>query len=187
VIGPNAILQFLPVIEQSFGMERAIEILSNAGVPAVPHDTGMIPEEDAARFHRQVRIVEPVLAPTLAIEAGKRTGDYILEHRIPGPAKLLLRLLPPKPAAVILSRAISRHAWTFAGSGRFKACSPWRFEIEKNPMVRGEESSDCLCNWHAAVFERLYRVLVGSDCRCKEIDCGARGPGHKCRFVLLRS
>lgn len=184
LIGPNAILQMIPVIEALGGTERVVAMMTRAGLYSVPDGRAMVPEGDAARLHRQLRIEEPDLAPRMATEAGYRTADYILAHRIPAPARMLLKCLPPGPSARALSHAIARHAWTFAGSGRFTVLSPWSFEIANNPIIRGEASPGCLCDWHSGVFARLYAVLVHPDAMCREVDCGALGRGHACRFEL---
>lgn len=184
LIGPNAILQLLPQIERIGGEARVAQMLAEAGVFDVPDGSRMIPEGDAARLHQVLRRDEPQLAPGLAAEAGRATADYILAHRIPQPAQWVLRALPSRLAAGMLSRAIAQHAWTFAGSGRFRVVSPWEFEIARNPMVGGESSATPLCHWHAAVFERLYRVLVHPRAACRETQCCASAGGGPCRFEV---
>ncbi|TDL90522.1 bacteriochlorophyll 4-vinyl reductase [Meridianimarinicoccus aquatilis] len=184
LIGPNAILQFLPVLDRFCGPVRRAQILAAAGIFDIPDGLSMIPETDAARLHRQIRKEEPALAPTLAAKAGFETANYILANRIPDLAQTVLKVLPRKPAARILSGAIEKHAWTFAGSGSFKVQSAWSFTITNNPIVRGEVSGVPLCAWHTAVFERLYRVLVSPDCRCEETLCAAQGSGNTCHFKM---
>ncbi len=186
LIGPNAILQVLPVIERFGGPERCSGMLARAGLRHIPHGDRMIPETDAARLHRQLRREEPDMAPALSHEAGIGTANYILRHRIPRPAQWLLRALPPAPAARLLSRAIAQHAWTFVGSGRLVVADAWSFEIEANPLIAGETSDACLCHWHAGVFARLYQVLVAQGTSCTETCCGAQHPGNRCRFELRR-
>lgn len=184
LIGPNAILQMLPVLDLHFDQGRREEILTAAGIFEIPDGQSMIPETDAARLHRQIRLEEPEMAPTLAAQAGFETANYILANRIPKLAQGLLKLLPREPAARLLAQAISKHAWTFAGSGTFKAETPWSFTIRDNPVVRDEMSDTPLCIWHAAVFERLYGVLVSPHCRCRETRCAAQGTGATCEFRL---
>lgn len=187
LIGPNAILQMLPVIERLGGRQRRAQMLARAGIFDLPDGSAMIPETAAARLHRQLRREEPELAPRLAEDAGRRTADYILAHRIPRPVQWLLRALPPAAAAALLSRAIEAHAWTFVGSGRFRVVDAWTFEIRNNPLIRGEISDHCLCHWHAGVFARLYAVLVAPGCRCREVACGSLGAGDVCRFQITRN
>lgn len=140
----------------------------------VPSGHDMIPEAEAARLHRLIRARLPD-APAILTAAGQGTADYILAHRIPKPAQAVLKLLPTGLAARALSQAIARNAWTFAGSGAFQAASPWRFEIAGNPLIAGERSATCLCHWHAAVFQRLFRALVYPGATCSETACAAQG------------
>ncbi len=184
VIGPNAILQLLPVLERFGGPAWRAEILALAGILDLPDGTRMIPEADAARLHRQLRWNEPDLAPLLAAEAGVGTANYILAHRIPTAAQWLLKALPKEPAARLLSRAIARHAWTFVGSGRLDVVDPWTYAIWDNPLIKGEQSNTCLCDWHAGVFARLYQELVSARCLCTETSCGAQDAKTPCRFEI---
>lgn len=178
-------LQLLPVVAERLGAARVDPLLTLAGLAGPPDGTAMIPQGEAVRLHRALRAAEPVAWPALLAEAGARTADYILANRIPAPARGLLRLLPAGPAARLLSRAIARHAWTFAGTGRFRAVDSWTFEIAGNPFVGGETSAHPVCVWHAAVFEGLYSSLVSGRCRCREVRCGAQdGAGGVCRFAV---
>lgn len=186
-IGPNALLQLVPVLDRVGGRDLRSHLFACGGVFEVPDGSGMIDEMPVARVHQAMRRELPDLAPTIAWAAGKRTGDYILINRIPRAAHQVLKLLPPRWGAPLLAKAIARHAWTFAGSGRF-GVTPGRlpvFEIADNPMVRGEFSSCPLCHWHAAVFERLFTRLIAPDYRCEETACCAMG-APACRFELHR-
>jgi len=187
-IGPNAILQLVPVLEDAAGAEITAHVLAMAGVFDLPDPAaGLIDEAPAARLHQAMRLEMPEVAPMLAREAGWRTGDYILAHRIPKPAQALLRLLPARLSVPMLAKAIETHAWTFCGSGEFNLVQTWpaRFEIADNPVVRGEHSDVPLCHWHGAVFERLFSSLCGSDWRCTETQCCAQGV-KACRFEMTR-
>jgi divinyl protochlorophyllide a 8-vinyl-reductase len=184
LIGPNAILQMMPVLERLAGREGAMNLLWQAGVAALPDGQQMIPEGEAVRLHQWLRREMGEAAPAMSAEAGRNTARYILAHRIPAVAQRLLRVLPAPLAARALARAISHHAWTFAGSGQFSSHGPWCFEIADNPLVRGEASDTCLCHWHASVFETLYRDLVHPDCTCRETCCGAQPRQGVCRFEI---
>jgi divinyl protochlorophyllide a 8-vinyl-reductase len=72
-------------------------------------------------------------------------------------------------------------------AGRFAAHGPWRFEIGANPLACHERADAPVCHWHAAVFERLYRVLVAPDCRCRETACCGQPDVAACRFVVCRA
>ena len=185
LIGPNAILQMLPVLDDVLGKVGRAKLLARSGVYDLPDGTCMIPERDAARVHQQLRRDAPEAAPRIATLAGLNTADYILAHRIPKPAQAILRILPTPLAARLLSRAIAKHAWTFAGSGAFSVLDPWHFEIAGNPIVQGELGEACLCHWHAAVFTRLYRRLVTRGALCIETTCCAQG-ASACCFEITR-
>jgi divinyl protochlorophyllide a 8-vinyl-reductase len=154
-----------------------------AGLDGPPSDKGMMPEVPAARLHHAVRTHLGTAAPWVLAEAGRATGDYILAHRIPHVAQLLLRSLPAVLSAPLLKAAIAKHAWTFAGSGDFSTRPGLVFEIARNPVIAGESASAPICHWHAAVFERLFRTLVDDHLRAVETTCCACGD-HTCRFEL---
>lgn len=187
-IGPNAILQLVPVLQDAAGPDITAHVLAMAGVFELPDPkAGLIDEAPAARLHQALRLELPEVAPMLAREAGWRTGEYILEHRIPALAQAVLKALPARLAAPVLARAVARHAWTFCGSGAFRLVSTWPvvFEIADNPVVRGERSDEPLCHWHVAVFERLFSALCGRRWRCAEVACCAQGAAA-CRFEMYR-
>ncbi len=185
LIGPNAILQLLPVLEQAGGAQFRDQVMAAAGVFEPPSDAGMMDEAPAARVHQALRTIDPELAPSLAWAAGERTARYILAKRIPNAAQVLLRILPAALSGPLLAKAIAKHAWTFSGSGEFRVAGPLSFEIADNPIVRGEPSATPLCHWHSAVFEGLFRALVDDRLRCTEDTCCATG-ADACRFSLRR-
>src|SRR6056297_836771 len=145
-IGPNAVLQLLPVLDAA-EPGLAVRMLAAAGLDGPPSDAGLMDEGPAAALHRTVRRARPD-ADALLARAGRGTADYILAHRIPGPAQAMLRALPGPVAAPLLARAIARHAWTFAGSGRFRIAgrAPPVFELAGNPLIAGEAAEAPLCH-----------------------------------------
>lgn len=183
-IGPNALLQLIPVLDRALGAPDRLRLFARAGAGAVPSDR-MIPEGPVAQVHRAVRACLPDQAPALMQEAGRGTADYILAHRIPKAAQRLLRALPRRLSASLLARAIARNAWTFAGSGQFRIVSwhPMVFEIADNPVIRGEAAPYPVCDWHVAVFRRLFAALVDPGVTVTETACCACG-APACRFVL---
>ena len=183
-IGPNAILQHLPVLDAVIGERLRGALLHRAGVSEPPAESGMIPEDQVARLHHAVRLFLPDRAPAIQRAAGWATGEYILAHRIPHVAQSLIRALPAWAGARLLASAITRHAWTFAGSGAFKVLGfgPLRVEIEHNPLAIGPADAP-ICHWHAAVFERLFSALVWPHVRVTEEECTATG-ARACRFRI---
>ncbi|MEL6645969.1 MAG: bacteriochlorophyll 4-vinyl reductase [Pseudomonadota bacterium] len=185
LIGPNALTQLLPLLEQAGGPQLRDELLLEAGIVTLPDMSGLIDEAPVARLHQAMRAESPTLAPSLAWEAGERTAEYILHNRIPRGAQWVLRALPAAIAGPMLARAIAKNAWTFAGSGAFEILSlrPLRFAIHDNPVVRGEFSAHPLCHWHAGVFEHLFRTLVDDRLRTRETQCCAMG-AEACIFEI---
>ncbi len=121
VIGPNAVIQLGEALRAMLGEQRAAGLYAQAGCAAwfaTPPDA-MVDERRTAALHQALRRDLPEEAPRILAEAGRRTGDYILAHRIPKPAQWLLRHVPAGLAGPLLLDAITRHAWTFAGTGRF--------------------------------------------------------------------
>ena len=176
-IDPNAILRVAEALQRR---GRAEEVFRRAGLAhhlAVPPST-LVDEEDARRLHAALRsTLGPHEAAQVAREAGEATAAYLLAHRIPKPVQVLLRLLPAPLATRVLMAAITRHAWTFTGSGEFEARPgrPVVLTIRRNPLCRGLASDTPACDYYAATFERLFRVLVQRDSVVTETRCEARG------------
>jgi len=184
-IGPNSVLQLVPLLDDLLGLEERDRLLHLSGLDALPSDDGLMAEGPAAALHQALRAEHPSIAPMMTRRAGERTGDYIIQHRIPVAALRVMRRLPPWLAGHLLARVIERHAWTFAGSGAFRIASrsPLTFELRDNPVVRGERAARPICHWHAAVFERLFNDIVDPNLRCVETQCCASG-ADSCRFEL---
>ena len=184
-IGPNALMQLVPVLDRIEGRAAREALFAAHGLLRPPDGRSMIDEALVAQIHQDMRLRFPANARRIARAAGLATGDYILAHRIPAPARALLRLLPARLAAPLLVRAIARHAWTFCGTGRLRALPghPVVFEVIDNPLVRGEIRPRPICDWHAAVFERLFSTLVHPRARAVETDCCAMGHAA-CRFEI---
>ena len=169
LIGPNAVLQTVAAMEARLGGAETRAILDDAQIAALPSGEAMIPEVHALRLHRWLALHEPLGSFVIAEDAGARTADYIIAHRIPRPAVWLLRHLPAPAAAPLLMAAIRKHAWTFIGAGQFAAEGAWRFTIDRSHADDAILPPDSLFHWYAAVFTRLYRELVARDCTCRMI------------------
>jgi divinyl protochlorophyllide a 8-vinyl-reductase len=183
-IGPNAVLQHLPILDELIGEKLRAALLYRADVAQPPPDAGMLPEADVARLHHAVRLFLPDRAQFIQRAAGLATGDYILANRIPRAAQALIRALPAWAGARLLTAAIAKHAWTFAGSGAFSVVSraPLVFRIAHNPLATGPADGP-ICDWHVAVFERLFRELVWPDAVVTELACTATG-ADGCLFQI---
>lgn len=185
-IGPNAITQLVAVLDRVEGRALRDQVMAAAGVAVPDPALGMIPERDAAAVHLALRMAVPERAEGLLRLAGLATGSYILRHRIPRAAQWAIRALPAPLGARVLAGAIARHSWTFAGSGAFRIAGwrPLTFEVAGNPLVAGLRGDHPMCDWHAAVFERLFARLVWRACVVREVACAAAGDAV-CRFEVL--
>ena len=170
LIGPNAVLQTVAVMEERLGHAGTGAILLDAQIHALPSGEDMIPEIHALRLHRWLSLHEPMGCYVIAEEAGARTADYIIAHRIPAAVVWLLRHMPAILAAPLLMAAIRKHAWTFAGAGVFAPRGAWDFIIDRTAAEDTIPLPDSLFHWYGAVFTRLYRELVAPDCVCRASD-----------------
>jgi divinyl protochlorophyllide a 8-vinyl-reductase len=183
-IGPNAILQLIPVLDAAIGPQGRAALFARSGVLVPPADAGMMPQDQVIRLHHTVAMALPDRFAEIANSAGAATGDYILANRIPTPAQTLIRILPRPLGARLLAAAIAKHAWTFAGSGRFAVVGhrPLIFRIEANPLAVGMAGTPS-CHWHSAVFQRLFQALVWPAVTVTETTCCACGDAA-CTFKI---
>lgn len=189
-IGPNALTRMAEALRVALGPGPAEELLAASGLPRLLDEppTTMVDEEVVRRLHRVVAdALDPVTAEAVARAAGRRTAAYILAHRIPGPARTLLRALPAALASPLLLAAIRRHAWTFAGSGRFRTepGPPLHLVLADCPLCRGVRAERPACGYFAATFEGLFAALVSRAATVREIECAAMG-ASACRFEVNR-
>lgn len=187
-IGPNAVTRLAEALPPLVGGALTREVFDAAGLLAYLRapPQQMVDEAEVARLHQAARaLLGAQIAGQAARRAGELTADYLLAHRIPQAAQVLLKRLPAAWAAQLLLKAVSRHAWTFCGSGRFEARAgqPVVLEIRNNPLCRGLRSDAPSCDFYAATFERLFRVLVHPATQVRETQCEARGDAC-CRFEL---
>jgi divinyl protochlorophyllide a 8-vinyl-reductase len=187
-IGPNAITRIAEAVAARLGAPAVAELFAAAGLSPYLAEppSRMVDEREVTRLHAVLRArLGNAAARELSIEAGRLTGDYLLAHRIPQPMCWLLRKLPAALASRVLLAAVSRHAWTFAGSGRFRAVAgrPVRLSIEGCPICRGAHADEPLCEYYAATFERLYRALVHPRAVAVQVACEAAG-ADACGFEL---
>ncbi len=187
-IGPNAITRVAEVLRPQLGEGATALVFGRAGL--LPYlsqpPEQMVDEVEVTRLHRELRAtIGSAAARAVAREAGTRTGDYLLAHRIPRPVQVLLGCLPAPLAARVLLAAISRHAWTFAGSGRFTAHPghPVVLTLQDNPLCRGAALDEPACDYYAATFERLFVRLVHPASRVREVACEAMG-AEACVFEI---
>jgi divinyl protochlorophyllide a 8-vinyl-reductase len=187
-IGPNAITRVADALHEQLGENGAARLFRSAGLDRylTTPPRQMVDEREVNRLHQVLRSELGLeRARWISRAAGLATGEYLLAHRIPSPAQLLLRVLPGRAASRMLVSAIGRHAWTFSGSGVFTARTgrPLRIWISGCPVCRGSAASQPLCDYYAATFERLYRALVHPEAVAREVECEAMG-ADACLFEV---
>lgn len=185
-IGPNAIIRVAEALRARLGEEATAQVFHAAALGGYLHAApdAMVVEEEVARLQAQLRLsLGSAMAAEISRDAGHRTGDYLLANRIPKFAQFILKLLPPGMAAGILARAIGKHAWTFAGTGTFSFSTgrPFGLVIAGCPLCREMKADGPACDYYAATFERIFRVLVSRRAKVTETACIASG-GDACRF-----
>jgi divinyl protochlorophyllide a 8-vinyl-reductase len=183
VVGPNAVLQLVQPLRHAGGERLLKDVFRRAGLERYLDrpPLAMVPEEEARSLFGAVReLMGTDRGDDVLREAGRGTAQYVMAHRIPGPVRGLLRILPAPIAARMLLSAIQRHAWTFAGSGSCDgrcAGGVIRISIRDNPLATPG------CPWHAGVLETMFRTLVTRRATLHHCACRARG-GDCCRFSL---
>ena len=181
-VGPNAIIQLGATLRDRVDGQAAEKVFGQCGLLKmlrVPPTEMVRQSSVAVLFDALFKDFPPDVATAVARDAGRRTGGYILQHRIPPPARVILQCLPPAISARLLSKAIERHAWTFAGSGVFsvKTSPKIAMEIAANPLAMPG------CVWHVAVFEQLFRSLCSPAIVVRHTQCCLDGAGA-CRFEV---
>ncbi len=188
-IGPNAVTRLAEALAdmEDGGAER---IFASAGLLRyLDHPPAeMVPDEDVARLHAALRQeLGHERAAEISDRAGRLTADYLLAVRIPAFSQLILGRLPSRLALRVLLKAIGRHAWTFAGRGRFG----WRREgrnfvlsLAGGPLSRDATADAPVCAYYAATFERMFQVILRRPVAVLETACEATG-APACEFRVL--
>ncbi len=180
LVGPNAITRMAQALEAIEGPERCRAVFLRAGLAQALRTppTDMVNEEDVAALQAATfATLGTVRARAVCLEAGRLTGDYLLANRIPHAAQRLLRWLPRSLAARILVRAIARHAWTFAGSGRFsyRFSGGLKLSVEHSPLCRRIRCEQHACHYFAGTFARVFEGVLGPGVQVCETACEAVG------------
>lgn len=204
LIGPNAILQTVAALDAALGRSEARALLARAGFSGARlAPRAMTPESEAAALHAALRRTLGVPnARRVGFDAGLRTAAYVAAHRIPKAAARLLTAAPPRLAAALLLRAMAASAWTFAGSGRFRAAlgplaardlvwaSPARprarLFIENCPLCRAGPPDGVdhplFCDYYSGAFQGLFRRFVSTAAAARQVPQADDAPG--CAFEV---
>jgi divinyl protochlorophyllide a 8-vinyl-reductase len=189
-IGPNAITQMIAALDGVLGRDSTYALFSAVGIGGylARPPAAMVPEGEVAALHRELRAcLSPEQCERISVQAGRQTGNYLLERRIPRLAQGLLKPLPAAWASRLLCSAIRRHAWTFTGSGtlRIEHRPRLAFVLEGCPVCREMRANRPVCHYFAATFERLLCELVDAELKVSETRCVALGD-RDCRFETRR-
>lgn len=189
-IGPNAITRMGEALRAAYGSSMEEAVFLSAGLSGYLHHRPeyMVPEWDVRALHDALRARLPLEHyRSVSWQAGLLTGDYLLAHRIPRLAQQALAILPRNLAGRALLTAITRHAWTFAGSGEFRATSQpdLRIELHNCPLCRGVTAREPVCDYFAGTFTRIWSTLIDPQVIIRETHCGAVSPGP-CIFEAVR-
>lgn len=187
-IGPNAIIRVGEALTAREGLEVTRRVFSVAALSEYLETppTEMVPEAQVIALQQALRAQLPAdRAAAVAHDAGHRTGDYLLAHRIPKPAQRLLKWLPPPLACRLLLSAVAKNAWTFVGSGHygFEMTAQAHVSISQCPICRGANAEAPICDFYTGAFERLCRILVSPRVQVRETACQATG-APACRFEI---
>ncbi len=188
-IGPNAIIQTTAALRARVGDTQALAMVQQATgrtFDTMPeqmvHETEVLALVRALHQQLDAQTFEAVLR-----DAGERTAQYLMAHRIPRPVQILTRVLPASVALHILMQGILRHSWTFAGTAHVHLArmrnAPSRLVMHHCPMCRGLHSPAPLCHFYAATLQSLLTELVSANACVTELTCEATG-AESCEFIL---
>lgn len=159
-IGPNSLTQTVRALRETYDEVQVASILRQCGLEYLLHQT-VTEMVDETLFAGLVMALADQLGPEQARQvlqrSGQLTAGYLLQHRIPRPFQWLLKLLPHRPALKLLLTAISRHAWTFVGSGNFRYDVGQTSQLTVTTHIRPAEA---VCGFYGGTFAHLIRVLI---------------------------
>ncbi|NTV99896.1 MAG: bacteriochlorophyll 4-vinyl reductase [Oscillochloris sp.] len=187
-IGPNSIIQTIAALREAYAPDELPDLLAGGAeqyLSQLPHE--MIPE---SQFHALVELLTARLgverAGAILYRSGERTADYVRANRIPAPIRTLLGLLPGPLSLRILLPAISKHAWTFAGSGQFTFSLGWMPTVSIGKPADRDTSgiAAVLCRYYCGAFTQMFRRLVSQRIVLQETSCQARG-GNACVYQIV--
>lgn len=182
-IGPNALIQTVRSLRETVSDRQLMTILHQAKQEYLLHETvtGMVDErafaELVAALAAQLGLAQ---ARQVLWRAGELTAGYLLQHRIPQPFQWLLRPLPNRLALKLLLLAISKHAWTFAGSGSFQYEVGQQARLTVTSPIRPGEA---VCGFYGGTFAHLIRVLIDTQAQV-ETKVSASDGWARCIYLI---
>lgn len=153
-------IQTVRSLRELLGSAQANELLQQGGQGyLIDHQPSEMIDEKA--FTELVATLVSALGVTQAqhvlTRSGQLTALYLLQNRIPQFFQALLKLLPRHIALALLLFVISKHAWTFAGSGAFhyQLGKVTRLTVTSNihPVA-------AVYGFYGGTFEQLVQALI---------------------------
>ncbi len=181
-IGPNSIIQTVAALETTYGKKKSEAMLRKIGQGYL---IGNLPKEmvEEAKFHSLVIALQKEIGDTatsgILKVSGERTARYLLKVRIPGIFQQLVKLLPPRPAFRLFLFAISKNAWTFAGSGEFS------YTMNRPPEITVKvtfPSHQVVGNFYLGTFTALLQELVNPTTKIKA-DILKENGNIRCKYL----
>lgn len=166
-IGPNSIIQTINALESAYGKPETDKLLKKTGQGYL---IGNMPTEmvEESKFHSLVKALQKEIGDksTAGIlrDSGDRTAKYLLKVRIPGIFQSIVKRLPTPLAFKLFLFAISKNAWTFAGSGEFS------YSSKPSPSIRVKvtfPSHPVVGNFYYGTFNALLRELINPKTEIK--------------------
>lgn len=183
MMGSQTVLPLIAAIERSLGHAASARLMDEARFTYLPEPGETVRERQVAVLHQSLRREFPEMAEAIQREAARDAVEWLMLHRIPARARLLLSGMPWGMAVWMLGRNAMQNAWTFGGSGKFTVLGTNEFQLVDNPMIRGETSDLPICVWHEELFQHTFRRMAHNRLRCVETSCMATG-ADACRFHL---
>ena len=183
-MAPQVVLELLTAVEAQIGPDARRDLLDAAQTGRLPALDEPVREDKAARLHQTLRRLYPEAATTVLRLTGEATADALLANQQSTRAQAMLSGAPWTIAAWLLGRWARQHDWTFVGTGTFSVLNALEYQIDDNPLLRGDfPATGPVCPFHVALFQRFFRRLVNADLLCQEVV--PEGPAPvSCRFVI---
>lgn len=183
MMGSQAVLPLVAAVTRRLGDAPAQRLLDEARLLHLPDPGEAVRERQVAVLHQSLRRNHPHEAEAILREAARDAVEWIMAHRIPARARMLLNAMPWQIAVWMLGRHAMQNAWAFGGSGQFRVLGTDTFELVGNPVLRGETADHPICVWHEELFQHTFRRMAHGRLRCTETACMAAG-AEACRFHL---
>ena len=183
VMGSQTVLPVVAAVTRHLGDAAAQRLLDEARFLHLPEPGDPVRERQVAVLHQSLRRNHPDEAEAILREAARDSVEWIMAHRIPARARMLLGAMPWQIAVWMLGRHALQNSWAFSGSGQFNVLGTDTFELIGNPVLRGETADHPICVWHEELFQHTFRRMAHGRLRCTETACSATG-ASSCRFHL---